>query len=86
MILIFNAFIQFFIAHRLNLLSILEVLDMDQSVEDSPALVLGSESAFSVSYEELKKPFSKVWESYLKLEHGPSEYKRILVILDEKVC
>ena len=56
---------------------------MDQSVEDTPALIMGSES--SVSYEELKKPFSKVWESYLKLEHEPSEYKRILVILDEKV-
>ena len=58
---------------------------MDQSVEDTPALVLGSENSYSVSYDELKKPFSKMWESYLKMEHDPSEYKRILVILDEKV-
>ena len=50
---------------RLNLLSILEILDMDQSVEDIPALVLGSENSYSVvSYEELKKPFSKVLEFY----------------------
>ena len=70
----------------MNLLSILEILDMDQSVEDTPGLILSSESSSSVSYEDLKKPFSKVWESYLKLEHEPSEYKRILVILDERVC
>ena len=70
---------------RLNLLSILEILDMDQSVEDIPALLLGPENSYSISYEELKKPFSKVWESYLKMKHEPSEYKRILVILDEKV-
>ena len=58
---------------------------MDPAVEDTPALVLGSENSHDVSYDELKKPFSKVWESYLKMKHDPSEYKRILVILDEKV-
>jgi hypothetical protein len=64
----------------------MEVLDVEESIEaeSSPTLLLeGTE--FVCSYEAIKKPFSKLWEAYLKMEHETAEYKRILVMIDEKV-
>ena len=83
----FIYFLQIFpFRFRSNLLSLLEVLDVDESIEgeSSPTLLLEG-TDFVFSYEAVKKPFSKLWEAYLKMRHEPAEYKRILVMIDEKV-
>ena len=73
------------LAFRKNVLRILEILNFGDSSDDGPGLLC--QEGFECPEESMNKNFNSIWESYLKLkaETNVDIYKRVLILLTDKV-
>nr|CAG4641647.1 EOG090X04ZD [Eurycercus lamellatus] len=70
-----------------NLIQLLEHVTLHESVadEEKPKLFCSNKQHFRWNYSQAKKFFSSVWQQLLKYPLTPSLYKRVLVLIPEKV-
>ncbi|TRY61909.1 hypothetical protein TCAL_13364 [Tigriopus californicus] len=73
-----------------NVMSFLEVLNFRQLTEkDQPRSWLCQDQAdrnqFPYAYPKVRQTFSEIWERFLKLNFDLDLYKRVLIIMDEKI-
>ena len=73
-----------------NFMSLLEIIDLSSEEDEDPGesfLCHGSdgETGYIYPQEAVKRSYSELWECFLKLPLDNEIYKRVLLILDEKV-